>query len=136
MAYISCNKLWESQFDNIVSKRDKIQYNNINQSELEVHDSYKKDRKIINFEAVNDEDVINKAYLDKELLKIDGYISILEKTYSEFKKPNDKHTIEEVSIQRAVKTTIQILFDNGLFDSFSNADDVSEGFFVRYKTLR
>ena len=42
MAYISHNKLWESQFDNIVSKRDILQDLNTNQLKREVHDSYKK----------------------------------------------------------------------------------------------
>ena len=45
MAYISYNKLWESEFDGIVSKRDKLQDSNINQLKLEVHDTYKKDEK-------------------------------------------------------------------------------------------
>ena len=45
MAYISYNKLWESEFDGIVSKRDKLQDLNINQLKLEVHDTYKKDEK-------------------------------------------------------------------------------------------
>ena len=42
MAYISYNNLWESEFDGIVSKRDKIQDLNFNQLKLEVHDTYKK----------------------------------------------------------------------------------------------
>ena len=67
MAYISYNKLWESEFDGIVSKRDKLQDLNINQLKLEVHDTIKKDQKIATyFEAVDDEDVRNKAYLDKK----------------------------------------------------------------------
>ena len=45
MAYISYNKLWESEFVGIVSKRDKLQVLNINQLKLEVHDFYKKRRK-------------------------------------------------------------------------------------------
>ena len=45
MAYISYNKLWESEFDGIVSKRDKLQDLKINQLKLEVHDTYKKDKK-------------------------------------------------------------------------------------------
>ena len=45
MAYISYNKLGESEFDNIVSKRDKVQDVNINQLKLEVHDIYKKKMK-------------------------------------------------------------------------------------------
>ena len=68
MAYFSYNKLWDSEFDGIVSKRDKLQDLNIIQLKLEVHDTYKKDEKITtNFEAVDDKDVINKVYLDKKL---------------------------------------------------------------------
>ena len=37
---------------------------------LEVHDTYRKDEKIsTNFELVDNEDVINKAYLDEKLKK-------------------------------------------------------------------
>ena len=39
MAYISYDKLWEIEFDGIVSKRDKLQDANISQLKLEVHDS-------------------------------------------------------------------------------------------------
>ena len=61
MAHISYNKLWESEFDDIVSERDKLQDLNINQLILEVHDTYKKGEEITtHFEAVNDEDVMNK----------------------------------------------------------------------------
>ena len=79
MAYISYNKLWQSEFDGILSKRDKLQELNNNQLKLEVHDSYKKDEKITtNFEPVDDKDVINKAYLDSKILKVDGHLSKLE----------------------------------------------------------
>ena len=79
MAYISYNKLWESEFDGIVSKRDKLQDANINQLKLEVHDTYKKDEKITtNFEATDDSDVVSKAYLDEKLKRIDGQISYIE----------------------------------------------------------
>ena len=129
MAYISYNKLWESEFDGIVSKRDKLQDLNINQLKLEVHDTYKKDEKITtNFEAVNDEDVINKSFLDEKLKKIDGHISYIEKDYNEFKKQYNKQSVEEILVQRAVKTTIQILYDKGLFDNYANADKVLEDF--------
>ena len=85
MAYISYKKLWESEFDGIVSKRDKLQDLNINNLKLEVHDTYKKDEKLTtNFEPVGDSDVINTAYLDEKLIKIDGHISKLEKDYKEF----------------------------------------------------
>ena len=124
MAYISYNKLWESEFDGIVSKRDKLQDLNINQLKLEVHDTYKKDEKITtNFEPVNDEDVINKAYLDEKLKKIDGHISYVEKVYNGFKLQYNKQNVEDFLIQRGVKT-IQVLYDKGLFDNFQNADKV------------
>ena len=45
MAPISYNKLWESEFDNIVSKKDKVQDLNNKQLKVEVHDSYKKKMK-------------------------------------------------------------------------------------------
>ena len=130
MAYISYNKLWESEFDGIVSKRDKLQDLNINQLKLKVHDTYQKDEKITtNFEAVDNEDVINKGYLDSNLLKIDGHLSKLERDYNEFKSQYNKQSVEEILIQRAVKTTIKILYDKGLFDSYANADKVLEDFF-------
>ena len=129
MAYISYNKLWESEFDGIVSKRDKLQDLNINQLKLEVHDSYKKDEKITtNFEPIDNTDVINKGYLDEKLLKINGHLSKIEKDYSEFKLQYNKQSVEEILIQRAVKTTIQILYDRSLFDNYANADKVLEDF--------
>ena len=131
MAYISYNKLWESEFDGIVSKRDKLQDLNIKNLKLEIHDTYKKDEKITtNFEPVDNSDVINKGYLDSKLLKIDGHLSKLEKDYNEFKLQYNKQNVEEVLVQRAVKTTIQILYDKGLFDNFQNADKVLEDFFL------
>ena len=129
MAYISYNKLWVSEFDGIVSKRDKLQDLNINQLKLEVHDTYKKDENLTtNFEAVDNEDVINKGYLDSKLLKIDGHLSKLEKDFNEFKLEYNKQNVEDILIQRTVKTTIQILYDKGLFDKFQNADKVLEDF--------
>ena len=127
MAYISYNKLWESEFDEIVSKRDKLQDANINQLKLEVHDNYKKDEKLTtNFEPTDNSDVINKGYLVSNLLKIDGHLSKLEKDYNEFKLRYNKQNVEDILIQRAVKTTIQILYDKGLFDKFQIADKVLE----------
>ena len=129
MAYISYNKLWESEFDGIVSKRDKLQDSNTRQLKLEVHDTYKKDEKLTtNFEPVDNEDVINKGYLDSKLLKIDGHVSNLEKNYNEFKLQYNKQSIEEILIQRAVKTTIQILYAKGLFDNYQNVDKVLQDF--------
>ena len=129
MAYISYNKLWESEFDGIVSKRDKLQDLNISQLKHEIHDTYKKDEKIkTNFEPVDNGDVINKGYLDEKLLKIDGHLSKLEKGFNEFKLQYNKQNVEDILIQRAVKTTIQILYDRGLFDSFQNAEEVLKDF--------
>ena len=86
MAYISYNKLWESAFDGIVSKRDKLQDANISQLKLEIYDTYKKDEKITtNFEPVDNNDVINKGYLVSKLLNTNGHLSNLEKDYNEFK---------------------------------------------------
>ena len=129
MAYISYNELWESEFDGIVSKRDKLQDSKINQLKLEMYDTYEKDDKITtNFEAVDDSDVINKAYLEDKLKKIDGRIKYIEKDYNEFKKQYNKQSVEDILIQRAVKTTIQILYDKGFFDNYTNADKVLEDF--------
>ena len=129
MAYISYNKLWESEFDGIVSKRDKLQDLNINNLKLEVHDTYKKDEKLTTkFKPVDDSDVINKAYLDSKLIKIDGHLSKLGKDYNEFILQYNKQSVEEILVQRAVKTTIQILYDRGLFDNFQNAEEVLKDF--------
>ena len=129
MAYISYNKLWESEFEGIVSKRDKLQDSNINQLKLEVHDTYKKDEKITTkFEPSEHSDVINKAYLDEKLLKINGHFSKLEKDYNEFKLQYNKQSVEEILVQRAVKTTIQILYDKGFIDNFQNAEEVLKDF--------
>ena len=86
MVYISYNKIWESEFDGIVSKRDKLQGLNINQLKLEVHDTNEKDEKTTtNFEPIDNSDVLNKGYLDEKLLKINGHLSKLEKDFNEFK---------------------------------------------------
>ena len=130
MAYISY-KLWESEFDGNVSKRDKLEDLNINQLKLEVHDTYKKDEKIsTNFKPTDNQDVINKAYLDEKLSKIQGQISHFQKDYNEYKLQYNKQSVEDILIQRAVKTTIQILYDKGLFDNYANADKVLEDFLI------
>ena len=129
MAYISYNKIWESEFDGIVSKREKLQDSNINQLKLEIYDTYKKDEKITtNFKPTDNLDVINKGYFDEELKKTNGHIAYIENDYNDFKKQYNKQSVEEILIQRAVKTTIQILYDKGLFDNYANADKVLEDF--------
>ena len=99
--------MWESEFDGIVSKTDKLQDLNLNQSKLEVHDTYKKDEKITtNFEPTDGSDVINKAYLDSKLSKLQGQISLFEKDYNEIKLQYNKQSVEDILIQRAVQTTM------------------------------
>ena len=73
MTYISYVKLWESEIDNIVSQSDKLQDLNINQLKVEVHDAFKKDEKLTSdINPINNEDVINKGYLDENMLKTNG----------------------------------------------------------------
>ena len=77
---------------------------------------------------MNDEDVLNEAYVDKKLSKMEVQISYREKDYNEYKLLSNKSSIGEVLIQRAVKTTIQTLYDKELLDSFNNADEVLKDF--------
>ena len=80
MAYISYNKPWESEFDGIVSKRDKLQNLKINQLKLQVHDTYKKDEKrTTNFEPTDDSEVINKYYLAENFTKLMDISLIMKK---------------------------------------------------------
>ena len=109
--------------------RDKLKDSNINQRKLKVHDTYKEDEKITtNFEPTDDSDVINKAYLDDKAKKIDGHISYIENGCNKFKLQYNKQTVEDISVQKGVKLTIQTLYDKGIFDNFQNADMVLEVF--------
>ena len=70
MADLSYNNLRESKFDNIVSKTDKAQDNNINQLKLELYDSYRKfERKTTKFEPQSMEDNIKKQFQLKNYQK-------------------------------------------------------------------
>ena len=40
----------------------------------------------------------------------------------------NKQNVEDILIQRAVETTIQLLYDKSLFDSFQNAEEVLKDF--------
>ena len=62
------------------------------------------------------------------MIKINSHLSKLGKNYNEFKLQHNKQSVEEILVQRAVKTTIQILYDKGLFDNYANADKVLEDF--------
>ena len=63
------------------------------------------------------------------MLRINRQISLLEKDYNEFKLQYNKQSVEEIFIERAVKTTIQILYDKALIDNFQNADKILKVFF-------
>ena len=52
----------------------------------------------------------------------------MEKDYNEFKLQHNKQNVEDILFQRAVKTTVQILYDTGFFDIYANADKVLEAF--------
>ena len=52
----------------------------------------------------------------------------MEKDFNEFKLQYNKQSVEEILIPRSVKTTIQILYDRGLFDNFQNAEEVPKDF--------
>ena len=96
MAYIFYNNLWESEFDNIVSKRDTLQDLKTNQLKLEVHDRNNKDEKLTTkFEPSDDSDAINKVYLDEKLLKVNGHISYIENDYNQFKLQYNKQSVEK-----------------------------------------
>ena len=121
-------KIRESDFDGSVSKRDKLQDFIINHLKLEVHDTLKKVKITTDFESTDNSIVINKSYLDHKLFKINGHLSKIEKDYNEFILQYNNQSDEEVLVQGGKKTTIQILYDEGLFDNFQNADNVLEDF--------
>ena len=62
------------------------------------------------------------------MLKIDGQLPFFENDYNEFKLQYKRQSVEEILIQRAVKTTIQIFYDKGLFDDYANAEEVIKDF--------
>ena len=67
MAYIKFKKLWESEFDTIICRKDKVQDIKFNQLKLKVNDTYTKDKGITTiFQPSNDENVINKAFVEKK----------------------------------------------------------------------
>ena len=64
------------------------------------------------------------------MLKINGHSLKIEKDFNEFKLHYNKQSVEDILVQRAVKTTLQILHDKGLFDNYANADKVLEDFLL------
>ena len=63
-----------------------------------------------------DEDVLNKAYLDKKLTKIECHLSISEIEYNENKVLLNNQSVEEVLIRRAVERLFEYFYDESLFD--------------------
>ena len=66
--------------------------------------------------------------MDEKLIKIKVHLSLLEKDYDESKLQYNKQSVEEVLIQRTVKTTIQILYNKVLFDNYDEADEILKAF--------
>ena len=87
-------------------------------------------KKTTNFEPQDSEEVLNEAYLDEKILKVDAHLSLLEKDYNEFKLNYNKQSVAKSLIQKSVEMTIQILYDEDLFDSFPIADEVLSFFLV------
>ena len=129
MAYIRYNVLWQSEFYNYVSAKVRVQDINPNQLKLKVNDTYEEDEKMTtSFEPSNDEDVMNKAYFDEKLSKIERHISYIEKDLNDFELKSNKQSVEQILNQRAVKTTLQIFYDKGVLDNYDNADKVLKDF--------
>ena len=77
--YVRYDKLWRSDFYNLVFAKDRVQNITLNQLKLKINDTYGRDeKKTTKFEPSNDEDVVNKAYLDTKLSKIEVHISFIE----------------------------------------------------------
>ena len=90
---------------------------------FKVEDTYQKVEKITtNFEPSDNEDVVSKAYLDKTLSEVNGHISYLEKIFEE--SNSGKLSEGEVLIEKAMKTTKLILYDERLFQKYDNADEI------------
>ena len=127
MAFISYDKLWESEVCNNVSAKPRVQNININKIDLNGNDTYKNDEKITtHFETSNTQDVLTRLYIDGKLSKVERLLSFLEKEYNEFKVNgrSNKQTDEEFSFQRAVKTTTQMPYDKGFVPDYQIAGEV------------
>ena len=67
---------------------------------------------------------------NNKLKTLDAHSSHIKKDYNRFKLQYNKQSVEEISIHRAVKTTIQIHYDKGVSDKFQKADKVFKDFFM------
>ena len=57
------------------------------------------------FKPSNNEDVINKTFLDESFTKIEARISYIGKDHQELILHNNKQSVEEVLVQKSLKTT-------------------------------
>ena len=127
MAYNYYNKLWESEFDNLVSKRYKVQYSNIIQLKyMIVTKKMKKYQQTLNLLMMKMLQI--EVFQTKKISKTDGNLSLLEKDYNEVKLQYNKQSVERTLIEKAVKTTMPIHYEKKLFDSFHKTDEVLQDF--------
>ena len=111
LVYIYYDKFWRSEFFNNVTTKSGVEEINLSQLQLKVNDSYKKNETITTkFEPSDKKDVVDKDYLYTELPKLERHMSFTEKITIEYKLRNVKQS-EDVFIGRAVKITMEILFD-------------------------
>ena len=104
-----------------------MQHLNLKQLELKVNDTFEEDERITkNFEPSNDEHVVNRAHQNaKKFQSRGGHISFKGKEYKgQFLHNNQKQSDEEFLIERAVKSTIEMLYDKRLHDIYDSADEV------------
>ena len=119
---------------------------NVNQLKAKLNETYKNDEKITSIsELFNNEDV-NRTYLDAKKTEVEGYISLIEKNYNQLKRNHEKGKTTLGSFrdltfltERAVKASMRILYDKGLFGSYDNADetlkDYSDKEFIEVKEV-
>ena len=71
-------------------------------------------------------------FLDGKIAEVIEPISYVEKEYIEFRdlSRSFKQTDEEDLIEGAMKTTIQKLYDKGLFSRYDNADEVLKDYLL------
>ena len=67
--------------------------------------------------------MVYKVHLDAEISKVKGHVYYTEKEYIEFEdvERSIKQSDNETFFEKAVKTTIRILNDEGFFVNYENA---------------
>ena len=61
-------------------------------------------------------------FLETKLAEVKGHLLYIENDNKEW-KARERYN-REVWIEKAVKTTLQTLYDKGLFDNYDNVDEV------------